>query len=94
MQNCATKDAQWYYLSALANHGLGNQVTALEHIRRAISMDPDNLTYQQVLNRMEYGGTTYRQQAGNYRGFSMQGNPCANLCLCLFLQWLCPCCGC
>ena len=71
MQNCATKDAQWYYLSALANHGLGNQVTALEHIRRAISMDPDNLTYQQVLNRMEYGGTTYRQQAGNYRGFSM-----------------------
>ena len=94
LQNCATKDAQWYYLSALANHGLGNQVTALEHIRRAISMDPDNLTYQQVLNRMEYGGTTYRQQAGNYRGFSMQGNPCANLCLCLFLQWLCPCCGC
>ena len=31
---------RWYYLSALANDGLGNQVTALEHIRRAVSMDP------------------------------------------------------
>ena len=94
LENCPERDARWYYLSALANHGLGNQVTALEHIRRAVSMEPDNLTYQQVLNQMEYGGTAYRQQAGNYRGFTMQGNPCANLCLCLFLQWLCPCCGC
>ena len=89
LQNCTVKDARWYYLSALANHGLGNQVTALEHIRRAVSMDPDNLSYQQVLNQIEYGGTAYRQQAGNYRGFSMRGNPCASLCLCYFLQLLC-----
>jgi len=94
LQNCKERDARWYYLSALANNGLGNQVTALEHIRRAVSMDPDNLTYQQVLNQIEYGGTAYRQQAGSYRGFTTGGNPCANLCLCLFLQWLCPCCGC
>ena len=36
------KNARWYYLSALANNGLGNQVTALEHIRRAVAMEPDN----------------------------------------------------
>ena len=94
LQNCKERDARWYYLSALANNGLGNQVTALVHIRRAVSMDPDNLTYQQVLSQIEYGGTAYRQQAGSYRGFTTGGNPCANLCLCLFLQWLCPCCGC
>ena len=89
LQNCTQKDARWYYLSALANDGLGNQVTALEHIKRAVSMDPSNLTYQQTLNQIEYGSSTaYRQQAGNYRGFTMRGNPCANLCLCLFLQWL------
>ena len=29
-----TRDGQWYYLSALANDGAGNRVTALEHIRR------------------------------------------------------------
>ena len=94
LSNATQRNARWYYLSALANNGLGNQVTALEHIRRAVSMDPDNLTYQQVLSQIEYGGTAYRQQAGSYRGFTTGGNPCANLCLCLFLQWLCPCCGC
>ena len=91
LENCADRDAQWYYLSALANSGLGNQITALEHIRRAVSMDPDNLEYQQVLSAMEHGGSTYRQQAGNFQGFSMGGDPCTNLCLC----WLCNlfCCG-
>ena len=91
LNNSTHRDARWYYLSALANDGLGNQVTALEHIRRAVSMDPDNLEYQQVLSAMEHGGSTYRQQAGNFQGFSMGGDPCTNLCLC----WLCNlfCCG-
>ena len=39
LQSCSQKNAQWYYLSALAHDGLGNQVTALEHIRRAVSMN-------------------------------------------------------
>ena len=42
LDNSAQRDARWYYLSALANDGLGNQVTAMEHIRRAVSMDPGN----------------------------------------------------
>ena len=94
LQNCTERNARWYYLSAVANDSLGNQVTALEHIKRAVSMDPDNHLYLQTLQQIEYGGAAYRQQAGNYRGFTVGGNPCANLCLCLFLQWICPCCGC
>ena len=35
LNNSTNRDARWYYLSALANQGAGNQVTALEHIRRA-----------------------------------------------------------
>lgn len=89
LENSANRNARWYYLSALANDGLGNQVTALEHIRRAVSMEPDNMEYVDALNRMENGGTAYRQQAGNYRGFSMGGSPCANLCLCYLVQLLC-----
>ena len=50
LNNTADKDARWYYLSALANDGLGNQVTALEHIRRAVSMEPDNREYLQTLD--------------------------------------------
>lgn len=82
-------NAQWYYLSALAHDGLGNQITALEHIRRAVSMDPGNPVYLHVLNQIQNGATAYRGQAGHFRGFGMQGNPCASLCLCYALQLCC-----
>ena len=93
LQSCQNRDARWYYLSALANDGLGNQVTALEHIRRAVSMDPDNEEYLDTLNAIENGGAAYRRQAGNFRGFTMHGSPLANLCLCWFCSggWRCCC---
>ena len=89
LDNATQRDARWYYLSALANDGLGNQVTAMEHIRRAVSMDPNNPEYLNALNRMEHGGADYRQTAGNFRGFSMGGNPCMNLCLCYLVNLFC-----
>ena len=89
LENAATRTARWYYLSALANDGLGNQVTALEHIRRAVSMEPDNPEYLFALSRMVNGGRAYRQQAGNFRGFAMGGDPCTNLCLCYLMNMLC-----
>lgn len=89
LENCTERNARWYYLSALANNGLGNQVTALEHIRRAVSMDPDNQEYLWALNQMEHGGSAYRQQAGNFQGFTMGGDPCTNLCLCYLMNLFC-----
>ena len=87
---CSTqRNARWYYLSALANHGIGNQVTALEHIKRAVSMDPGNQEYLRVLSMMENGGREYREQASNYRGFTLRSNPCLNLCLCYLAQLFC-----
>ena len=85
----AERNARWYYLSAIANDGLGNQVTALEHIRRAVSMEPDNREYLEALNQIQNGGAAYRRQAGSFRGFDMRVSPCASLCLCYALQWLC-----
>ena len=85
LQSSTKRDARWYYLSALANNGEGNQVTALEHIKRAVSMEPDNPEYLRVLEIIENGGTSYRRQARNYRGFTVGGSPLAGLCLC----WLC-----
>ncbi len=83
------RNARWYYLSALANDGLGNQVTALEHIRKAVSMDPNNPEYLDTLSRIENGGSAYRQQAGNFRGFTMHGSPLTSLCLCYCAQLFC-----
>ena len=88
LANSTQRNARWYYLSASANEGLGNQVTALEHIRRAVSMEPDNATYLDMLERMEHGGDTYRRTAGNFTGFS-GGSVCPSLCLCYFAQLFC-----
>ena len=89
LQNAAQRDARWYYLSALANDGVGNQVTALEHIRRAVSMEPDNAQYLHTLNEIENGGAAYRRQAGNFRGFTVHGNPCGSLILCWLANLFC-----
>ena len=89
LSNSTERNARWYYLSAIANDALGNQVTALEHAKRAVSMDPSNPEYLRLLSAIENGGATYRQQAGNYRGFTMRGDPCASLCLCWLFQLFC-----
>ena len=89
LNNATERNARWYYLSALANDGLGNQVTALEHIRRAVSMEPDNQTYLNALDQIEHGGAAYRRQAGNFQGFSMGFDPCTNLCMCYLAQIFC-----
>ena len=87
------RNARWYYLSALANRGLGNQVTALEHIKRAVSMDPANPEYLNTLKSMESGGTAYRSQAENFKGFKT-ASPCASLFLCWLLNFCCCRCRC
>ena len=89
LENSTEHNARWYYLSALANDGLGNDVTALEHIRKAVSMEPDNAEYLYTLNRIQNGGAAYRQQAGNFRGFTFGGDPCTNLCLCWLVNLFC-----
>ena len=89
LSNASQHDARWYYLSALAHDGLGNQVTALEHIRRAVSMEPDNPEYLQALEEIENGGAGYRRQAGSFRGFQMHADPCSSLCFCYLAQLFC-----
>ena len=92
LHSATNRDARWYYLSAVANHGLGNQITALEHIRRAVSLEPDNQEYLWMLNNIEHGGAAYRQQAGSYQGYTMRGDCCSNLCMCYLFHLICPCC--
>ncbi len=89
LNNSQSRNARWYYLSAVANDALGNQVIALEHIKRAVSMEPENQQYLRVLQQMEGGGTAYRRQAEEYGGFTMRGDPCTGLCLCWLFQLFC-----
>lgn len=91
LNNIPQRNARWYYLSALANNGLGNQVTALEHIKRAVSMEPSNLEYIRTMQAMENGGNFYRQQSEVYKS-SCYSNPCCTCCMCwAFNACCCPC---
>jgi len=85
------RSARWYYLSALANMELGNELTALEHIQRAIQMDPGNSEYRKILALLRQTGESYRQ---NGRGFSMDASQvqkfCCQLCAAhLFCRFCC-----
>lgn len=89
LDNATQRNARWYYLSALANYGLGNRVTALEHIRKAVSMEPDNYEYLAALSRMEQDAQDYNNHSGSYRARGMGASPCASLCLFYLLQLFC-----
>jgi molecular chaperone DnaJ len=93
LSQVSDKNAQWYYLSAHANAGLGNRVTALNHAREAVRLDPNNPEYRQLLNQFERGGSTYRQ-TGQSRGYTMR-NLGRSLLSLILLQLTCLfCCRC
>ena len=56
------RNARWYYLSSLANQGLGNSIDALQDARRAAQLDPNNTEYQMHLRNLQNPGQTYRTQ--------------------------------
>ena len=85
-----THNAQWYYYSAVANSGLGNNVIALQHAKEALRLEPNNMQYQMLVQRLESGGSWYQQQQGSYQTtFNMGNNLCLRLCL---LNMFCNCC--
>ncbi len=94
-----TRSALWYYYSALANSGIGNNVSALNHAREALRLEPDNFQYQILVNRLESGGTWYRQQQSPYEStFTGGGSWCMKLCIANLVCNLCCgggglCCG-
>ncbi len=93
------RNARWYYYSGIAHAGLGNNVAALEHAKRAVALEPNNMEYRSLVYRFENGGTWYtqRQAAYGYPTFG-SGNMCMKLCIANMLCNLCcggggMCCG-
>ena len=86
----ADRSARWYYYSAMANQGAGNNIVAKQHAGRAVEMEPSNFEYRQFLQHLEFGGTWYTSMGDNYdRPYSSSGSWCLSL---LFLNMLCNCC--
>jgi len=85
------RNARWFYLSALANYGLGNKIIALEQAESACSLEPNNLEYQSLLIELKQGGSYYRTYSQGFPVSKMGGNFCLWLCAANLLCRLCPC---
>lgn len=83
------RQGRWYYYSAMTNQGMGNTATALEHIRRAVELEPSNIQYRQYQQHLEYGGTWYTTMGSGYeRPYSGQ-DWCFKM---ILLNLFCNCC--
>ena len=89
LDSISNRNAQWYYLSALANARMGSNINAKEHARRAVEMEPNNVQYRQLLNQLESGGQWYQDMGQSY------GMPNMNMSdLCWKVLCLNAACGC
>jgi len=97
LEDIPERNAAWYYFHAIANAGIGNNINATEDAKRAASMEPDNLRYQQLYRQLS-GADSWYQDMG--RGFGYEdcqsgresGQGLCTLCMACMVMNLC-CCG-
>ena len=84
------RNARWYYYSAIANSGIGNQINALEYARKAVQMEPGNAEYRQLVSRLENNGRWHADRGTQY-GFGTDGrsNCLSDLCCCMCASSMC-----
>lgn len=92
------RNARWFYYSALANSGIGNNVIALQHAQEALRLEPNNFQYQLLVNRFQSGGSWYQRQQDPYETtYTVGSSWCTKLCIANILCNLCcgsgMCCG-
>ena len=93
LASISNKDSKWYYYSAVANYGVGNTVTALNHIKIALQYEPDNTEYQRVYNRIQQGSSVYEERRQSYGVPVNMSKYCLGVCLAnLFCNFLRCCC--
>lgn len=88
------RGAHWYYLSALCNMGLGNNVNALNLARQASSMEPGNAEYSNLVNRLQWNSQRYQGAGNPYAGNNGSSCGTGNFCCDLWCaDSLCECMG-
>ena len=86
LNSISQRDAYWYYLSALANEGLGNHLNALDHAKKAAAMEPDNMEYASLAQRLEYAGGAGQSYG---RRFRMPRDSVYRLLMCFLINIFC-----
>ena len=86
----AQRGGEWYYLAAFAHYRLNDQVTALRYARTAVSMDPFNQEYANLLQRLQGADQGYRS-ASRAPALSGIGRLVAGICAFNLVLRLCGC---
>lgn len=86
----AGRNARWYYLSALANYEMDNQILAVEQIQKAIRKDPTNGVYQRTLQSFQQRSREYDQRSSDFQSYADSLNrTCTTFCLAQFFCMFC-----
>lgn len=80
LSDIEVRNGRWYYLSAVANMGAGNQATATEHIEQAIRLEPDNMEYKIMKSRMQGGSDWYVKRGTGYGMPNVSTPDCCTCC--------------
>lgn len=86
-----TRNGIWFYYSAIAENGLGNNLTAVEYAQTAVQMEPGNLQYLLLLQQLKGGQRQYQTGQQTYGSPFGDMSLCYNIMLCSCLM---NCCGC
>lgn len=76
------KTGMWFYLAALAENSLGNNIRAQEYAQTAVQMEPMNMQYILLLNQLQGNTRQYRQTSQQY------GNPASMMNCCYSIMLL------
>lgn len=89
LNGISDRNARWFYYSAAANYGIGNNIVAMQHAQQAAAMEPGNPEYANLVNRMQWQGQRYQTtgygygrpayNSGGLFGDCGTGNTCCDL---------------
>ena len=93
LEQIRTRSSLWFYYSALAMNGIGNNATALEYAQTAAQMEPGNLQYLFLVQQLQAGSGQYRQTQQTYASpYANMANCCYSLLLFnIFMNCCCRC---
>lgn len=82
LEQVHNKSSIWFYYSAIAMNGVGNNITALQYAKTALQMEPTNFQYMMLVQQLQGGQSYYRKRRQAYDSPGNYMNFCYNILLC------------
>lgn len=94
LNDISDRSGKWYFLHAIANSRLGNNINAVQDAEMAVKLEPQNLQYQQLLSQLRGSGQWYSDMGSGYGYERSAGDLGKWCCECMAINAICNCCCC